>query len=36
MTETAAGQPLLEVTEVTKRFGALVAVDRLTFTLKDG
>ncbi len=36
MTETAAGQPLLEVTEVTKSFGALVAVDRLSFTLSEG
>ena len=36
MTETAAGQPLLEVTAVTKSFGALVAVNRLSFTLNEG
>ncbi len=36
MTATATSQPLLEVTAVTKSFGALVAVDRLSFTLAEG
>ena len=36
MTETATGQPLLEVTAVTKSFGALVAGDTLSFTLSEG
>ncbi|MBM3583551.1 MAG: ABC transporter ATP-binding protein [Alphaproteobacteria bacterium] len=36
MTQTAAGQPLLEVTAVTKSFGALVAVNGLSFNLNEG
>ncbi len=36
MTDTAIGPPLLEVTDVTKSFGALVAVNGLSFALKEG
>lgn len=36
MAERSDNQPLLEICEVTRRFGALVAVDNVSFTIREG